>query len=124
MNYAMLVIDTFQMNLVTWRQEIDFLKLVKGGLEKDINEKTRLTEKLEDECHKLRHELDIKAQENQAQQYIVVEMTQKTKQLIAENEKLKEKVMSYSVAETEEVKKVPAMSIVEQKGAESAEPLD
>ena len=52
------------MNLVTWRQEIDFLKLVKSGLEKDINEKTRLTEKLEDECDKLRHELDMKAQEN------------------------------------------------------------
>ena len=66
----------------------------------------------------------MKAQENQAQQFIVVELTQKTKQLIAENEKLKEKVMSYSVAETEEVKKVPVMSIVEQKGAESAENLD
>ena len=92
------------MNLVTWRQEIDFLKLVKGGLEKDINEKTRLTEKLEDECLKLRHELDMKAQENQAQQFIVIEMTKKTSQLAAENEKLKEKVMSYSVAETEEVK--------------------
>ena len=52
------------MNLVTWNQEIDFLKLVKGGLEKDINEKTRLTEKLEDECDKLRHQLDMKAQEN------------------------------------------------------------
>ena len=39
-------IDTFQMNLVTWRQEIDFLKLVKSGLENDFNEKTRLTEKL------------------------------------------------------------------------------
>ena len=52
------------MNLVTWRQEIDFLKLVKSGLENDLNEKTRLTERLEDECHKLRQELDLKVQEN------------------------------------------------------------
>ena len=51
-------------------------------------------------------------------------MTKKTSQLAAENEKLKEKVMSYSVAETEEVKQVPVISIVEQKGAESAENLD
>ena len=52
------------MNLVTWRQEIDFLKLVKSGLENDLNDKTRLNEKLEDECQRLRKELDIKAQEN------------------------------------------------------------
>ena len=48
------------MNLVTWNQEIDFLKLVKSGLENDYNEKTRLTEKLEEECHKLRNELKLK----------------------------------------------------------------
>ena len=51
-------------------------------------------------------------------------MTQKAKKLFIEKEKLREKVMGYSVAETEDVKWVPILSIVEQKGTESAELVD
>ena len=51
-------------------------------------------------------------------------MTNKAKKLFVEREKLREKVMGYSIADTEEVKQVPILSIVEQKGAESAENLD
>ena len=51
-------------------------------------------------------------------------MSQKAQKLLEENEKLKERIMGYSVAETEEVKQVPVLSIVEQNGAGSVENLN